>query len=88
MDEEDHKDHRFTNGAEGAGASENAQASAPSSSEAESALLSLAVAAQIAGISASSETLFRAFPPQDTLSVSMLLLRAAKKIGFKAKDYS
>lgn len=86
MDEEDHKDHRFTNGAEGAGASENAQASAPSSSEAESALLSLAVAAQIAGIPASPETLFRAFPPQDTLSVSMLLLRAAKKIGFKAKE--
>lgn len=86
MDEEEHKDHRFTNGAEGAGASENAQASAPSSSEAESALLSLAVAAQIAGIPASPETLFRAFPPQDTLSVSMLLLRAAKKIGFKAKE--
>lgn len=86
MDEEDHKDHRFTNGAEGAGASENEQASAPSSSEAESALLSLAVAAQIAGIPASPETLFRAFPPQDTLSVSMLLLRAAKKIGFKAKE--
>lgn len=86
MDEEEHKDRRFTNGAEGAGASENAQASAPSSSEAESALLSLAVAAQIAGIPASPETLFRAFPPQDTLSVSMLLLRAAKKIGFKAKE--
>lgn len=86
MDEEEHKDHRFTNGAEGAGASENAQASAPSSSEAESALLSLAVAAQIAGIPASPETLFRAFPPQDTLSVPMLLLRAAKKIGFKAKE--
>lgn len=86
MDEEDHKDCQFTNGAEGAGASENAQASAPSSSEAESALLSLAVAAQIAGIPASPETLFRAFPPQDTLSVSMLLLRAAKKIGFKAKE--
>lgn len=86
MDEEEHKDRRFTNGANGAGASENEQASAPSSSEAESALLSLAVAAQIAGIPASPETLFRAFPPQDTLSVSMLLLRAAKKIGFKAKE--
>lgn len=86
LDEKEHKDRQFTNGAEGAGASENEQASAPSSSEAESALLSLAVAAQIAGIPASPETLFRAFPPQDTLSVSMLLLRAAKKIGFKAKE--
>jgi subfamily B ATP-binding cassette protein HlyB/CyaB len=49
------------------------------------ALACLATAAHIAGIPADHEALCRAFPSRDIGELPIILLRAAKKIGFKAK---
>jgi subfamily B ATP-binding cassette protein HlyB/CyaB len=54
----------------------------------EMALACLATAAHIAGIPADHEALCRAFPSRNAHELPLTLLRAAKKIGFKAKRTS
>ena len=51
----------------------------------EKALAALATAARIAGIPVDPESLCRAFPSRDLTSIPLILRRAAKKTGLKAK---
>ena len=60
-------------------------ASPASASLVETALICLATAARIAGIPADPEGLLRAFPSRDPDELTLTLLRAAKKTGFKAR---
>ncbi|MDR3279302.1 MAG: type I secretion system permease/ATPase [Synergistaceae bacterium] len=66
-----------------AGPSGSASLSEPSKVEA--ALACLVAAAHISGIPADHEGLCRAFPSRKVEELSLILLRAAKKIGLKAK---
>jgi subfamily B ATP-binding cassette protein HlyB/CyaB len=61
--------------------------SAPSTepSKVESALACLVTAARITGIPADLDGLLRAFPSRKTEEIVLILLRAAKKVGLKAK---
>jgi subfamily B ATP-binding cassette protein HlyB/CyaB len=54
----------------------------------EIALICLATAARVAGLPVDPEGLLRAFPSRDTDAIPIILLRAAKKIGLKAKKIS
>ena len=51
----------------------------------ENAIVSLAIAARIAGIPADPESLCRAFPSREPSAIPLILLRAAKALGLKAK---
>ena len=51
----------------------------------ENAIVSLAIAARIAGIPADPESLCRAFPSREPSAIPIILLRAAKALGLKAK---
>ena len=57
----------------------------PAPSPVEMALICLATAARVAGLPADPEALCRAFPSRDVNEIPIILLRAAKKIGLKAK---
>ena len=67
------------------GAGSEGPASSDSAPLVENALAALATAARIAGLPADPESLCRAFPSRDPASIPLILLRAAKKIGLKAK---
>jgi subfamily B ATP-binding cassette protein HlyB/CyaB len=56
-----------------------------SASLVEQSLICLAVAAATVGLPVEPESLMRAFPSRDVKSIPMILLRAAGKIGLKAK---
>ena len=70
---------------EGGGAGPEGSAPPHPPSPAEDALVCLAMAARIAGLPVDPEGLCRAFPSRDVSMLSITLLRAAKKIGLKAK---
>ena len=70
------------------GAGPEGPASPVPPSPVETALICLAMAAQVAGIPADPQGLCRAFPSRDVDAIPLILLRAAKKIGLKAKRVS
>ena len=59
--------------------------SAPPLSPAEAAIIALVSAAHMLGLPVDPEGLLRAFPARETDAIPLILLRAAKKIGLKAK---
>ena len=67
------------------GAGSEGPASSDPAALVENALAALATAARIAGLPADPESLCRAFPSRDPASIPLILLRAAKKTGLKAK---
>ena len=72
MDEQDLKEKGGPDGDESASLVKNA-------------LACLVAAAHISGLPVDPESLFRAFPSRDASAIPILLLRAAKKLGLKAK---
>lgn len=81
-------DHLADNDHFQGGAGPEGSAPPVSPSPVEMALTCLAMAAQIAGIPADAEGLCRAFPSREREQIPLILLRAAKKIGLKAKRLS
>jgi subfamily B ATP-binding cassette protein HlyB/CyaB len=83
MSEERKDNFNQLNQTEGAGP--GGPASPPPLSPVETALLCLATAARVAGLPVDPEGLLRAFPSRNAADIPLILLRAAKKVGLKAK---